>query len=120
MCFKDNLNRICHERGTYLSTVVKDLGISTSAVTRWNNGSLPKEEQMVALAKYLNCSVMDFFSDDESLSSVHEVKEHKIEHSFGNIPTLSSDEGDILDIFRSLDRKGQHQFMAEAYKFDKR
>lgn len=65
MTFAENLNRICKEKGTTLTAVVQSIGLSTSKVSYWNNGSLPKEEVMVELAKKLECSVMDFFADED-------------------------------------------------------
>lgn len=44
MTFKDNINRICKNRNTNLTTVVKKLGMSSSKVTAINNGSIPKED----------------------------------------------------------------------------
>lgn len=101
--FADNLNKICQMRGTTLTGVIKDMGLSTSKVSRWNNGSLPKEDMMIRLAQYLNCSVQDFFSD------TLEPSETK---------PKNNDEVDILRIFRSLERRTQHEFMTMVYSFE--
>lgn len=108
MNFKDNLNRICAERGTKLSPVLSALGYSTSKTTAINNGQIPKEDTLLELARYLNCSVMDFFADEDEISE---------------LPTLpcqpkDEDEEDILRIFRSLSRKRRHEFMAMVYEFE--
>ena len=105
MTFKENINRICHENGTTLTAVVKGLGLSTSKVSRWNDGALPKEEVMLLLAKTLGCSVMDFFADEEDLPRAEPRDE---------------DELDILRVFRSLPRRNRHEFMAMVYDFEKR
>ena len=68
MTFAENINRICKARGVTLTAFIKSLGMSTSKVTAINNGSLPKETEMVLFAEKLNCSVMDFFADAEVLS----------------------------------------------------
>lgn len=78
--FAENLNRICREKGTTVSSVLKDLGLSTSKVTLWNNGSLPKLEIIRKLADYLHCEVSDFFkypSEDEirTQSQLHDLTE---------------------------------------------
>lgn len=78
--FSENLNRICHEKGTTVSTILKELGLSTSKVTMWNNGSLPKIEIIIKLAKHLNVNVSDFFkypSEDElkTKSQLHDLTE---------------------------------------------
>ena len=63
MKFKDNFKRICNERGTTPTALLRNMGITTSKVTMWNKGALPKEDMLLRLAKELNCSVMDFFMD---------------------------------------------------------
>lgn len=101
--FKENFNRICREKGTTPTALCKKLGESTSKVSAWNNGSLPKEEMMLRLAQELNCSVMDFFADD--------ISEHTIEPE-------NDDETDILRIYRLLDRRAKHEFMTMVYEFE--
>lgn len=107
MTFKENINRICKEQGTTLTAVVKGLGLSTSKVSRWNEGALPKEEVMVLLAKELNCSVMDFFADEEDLP--HTPSQPQDE-----------DEEDILRVYRALSRRNKHEFMSMVYEFEAR
>ncbi|MDL2301823.1 helix-turn-helix domain-containing protein [Lachnospiraceae bacterium OttesenSCG-928-D06] len=104
MTFADNLKRICTERGTNPTTLCKELGLSTSKVSAWYGGSLPKQEVMVQLAEKLECSVMDFFADEEDLAAV----------------PADEDEKDILRVFRSLSRKGKHEFMAMVYEYEHR
>lgn len=105
MTFRENINRICKERGTTLSAVTRSMGLSSSKVTAWNNGSLPKEEVLLSLAQALNCSVMDFFADKEDLPETKPTNE---------------DEEDILRIYRSLPRRAKHEFMAMVYGFGDR
>ena len=104
MTFAENFNRICNARGTTPTTLCKELGLSTSKVSAWNKGSLPKQEIMVQLAKLLNCSVMDFFADDDEIHSRPE----------------NPDEEDILRIYRKLPRREKHEFMSMAYEFESR
>ena len=103
MSFQENLNRICKSRGTTLTALIKQMGYSTSKVTRWNEGSLPKQEVLKELADILKCSVKDFFDDELELSEIKPQNE---------------DEDDILRVFRSLSRKSKHEFMAMVYEFE--
>ena len=78
--FAENLNRICKEKGTTVSTVLKELGLSTSKVTLWNNGSLPKLEIIDKLAQHLNVFASDFFShpseyEVKTQSQLHDLTE---------------------------------------------
>lgn len=102
MDFATNFRRICQEKGTSPTAVCLSLGLSSSKVNLWNNGSLPKQKVMVELAKALDCSVMDFFADD-----VHTVD-----------ATLDDDEKDVIRLFRMLSRQQKHEFMSKAYSFE--
>lgn len=106
MSFKENLNLLCRKQGTTLTTMLKDLGYSTSKTTAINRGQIPKEETMLEMAKYLHCSVMDFFADEEDIEEAVEPE--------------NEDESDILRIYRALPRRAKHEFMAMAYEFENR
>lgn len=103
MTFIENLKRICTEKNTSPTALCKSLGYSTSKVGAWYNGSLPKERVMIELANALDCSVMDFFVDEEDLEEEE---------------PLSDDELDILNIYRNLDRENKHKFMAMVYGYE--
>ena len=111
MDFATNFKRICKERGTTPTAVCKQLNLSTSKANAWTTGSLPKEPMLILLAQTLNCSVMDFFADDETTSApVHNI--------FNVEFALDDDEKDIIRLFRMLDRKEKHEFMAKAYAYE--
>lgn len=101
--FRENLNRICRERGTKLTPVLKDLGYSTSKATAINNGQIPKEETLLELAKHLNCSVMDFFADEEDLKPSTDV--------------VFNDENEktLIEGYRNLPKSQQFRLMAYYY-----
>lgn len=107
MDFADNLKRICQQKGTNPTTLCKELGLSTSKVSAWYKGSLPKQEVMVQLAQKLECSVMDFFADEEDLPSAPPIPRDE-------------DEEDILRVYRGLSRRDRHEFMAMVYEFEAR
>ena len=106
MTFAKNIKRICAERGTNLTAVVKKVKGSSSFVTAINKGSLPKESELLEFAKELDCSVMDFFADEEDLAPQP-------------VPQ-NEDEQDVLKIYRSLSRRAKHEFMSMAYEFENR
>lgn len=105
MDFATNFKRICKERGTSPTRVCLNIGLSSSKVNLWNKGGIPKGDVMVRLARELECSVMDFFADEEDLIP-------KVEFA------LDEDEKDIIRLFRMLDRKQKHEFMTKAYAFE--
>lgn len=102
MSFAENVNRICKRQKKTLSAMIKELGWSTSKVSAINNGSIPTEDKMSEMAKYLNCNIADFFKTDREL---------KLD--------LDEDEQDIIDVFRCLTRKQRHEFMSYVYNFGK-
>lgn len=106
MSFRENINRICIQRGTNLTAVVKQVKGSSSFISAINKGSLPKEDEMVEMAKILHCSVLDFFMDEEDLAPQNEPQ--------------NEDEKDILRVYRSLSRRTKHEFMAMVYEFENR
>ena len=106
MTFAENIKRICAEKGTNLTAVVKKVKGSSSFVTAINKGSLPKESELLEFAKELGCSVMDFFANEEDL-----VPQPKPQNE---------DEQDILKIYRSLSRRAKHEFMSMVYEFENR
>ena len=82
-----------------------DCFILNSEGTVLAKGSLPKESEMLEMAKLLECSVMDFFADEEDLPETKPANE---------------DEEDILRIYRGLSRRAKHEFMSMAYEFENR
>ena len=106
MSFRENINRICIQRGTNLTAVVKQVKDSSSFTSAINKGSLPKEDEMVEMAKILHCSVLDFFMDEEDLAPQNEPQ--------------NEDEKDILRVYRSLSRRTKHEFMAMVYEVENR
>ena len=76
-------------------------------MSAWYKGSLPKQEVLIRLAEELNCSVMDFFADEEDLIEKEIVPNNE-------------DEKDILRIYRSLPRRAKHEFMAMVYEYENR
>lgn len=109
MSFKENINRICKQKGitlTNLVTQVKGSSAFTSAIN--TKGSLPKENEMVEMARILNCSVIDFFSDEEDVTEESTISSH------------DEDEEDIIRVYRTLSRRNRHEFMTMVYEFENR
>lgn len=47
---------VCQEKGTTPTAVVNELNISVGSVTKWKNGSIPRDSTILTLANYLNVS----------------------------------------------------------------
>lgn len=55
--FYDNICKICKDKGTTPTTILKELGYSTGNVTQWKKGSVPNVELCVAIARHLGITV---------------------------------------------------------------
>lgn len=97
MTFKDNINRLCKLHGTNLTSLIKECGFSSSKATAINKGQIPTEEQLLALSKALNCSVMDFFADEEDFIA------------------KDDDEQILIEGYRSLPKSQQLRLLAYYY-----
>ena len=95
--FFDQLKKICSERGTSPTAVVKSVGLSSGKVTAWKNGSIPKMNIIQLLADRLEVPVAYFFGSD--------------------IPQpLPEDEDELLSIYRRLGKSGQRQLIGKAHE----
>ncbi len=66
--FYDNVYKVCRERGTTPTTVLKELGFSSGNVSKWKSGSVPNIDMVQAIAKYLRVS-LDYLVNLEGDSS---------------------------------------------------
>lgn len=57
MDFYNNLQSICKSKGTTLTKVLEECGLSKSYVTHWKKGVKPTFEQMITVAHQLNISL---------------------------------------------------------------
>lgn len=55
--FYDNIYKICTEKGTTPTTVLKDLGFSSGNVSKWKNGSVPNVDMCLAISRKLGVSL---------------------------------------------------------------
>lgn len=64
--FYDNFDKLCTKIGTSPTNFTKNvLGLSTSKVTAWKNGSIPKYEILQKIADVFNVSVGDLFDGEQ-------------------------------------------------------
>ena len=55
--FYDRLKAVCKERGTTVTAMLKELGLSTGGTGYWKKGQLPKGDVLAAIADYLQTSI---------------------------------------------------------------
>lgn len=97
--FFEQFNLLCVENGTTPTRFTIDiLKLSSSKVTAWKNGSIPKIEILQKIASYFNVSVGYLFDGKKNSSSSE----------------LSENEQKIIDIFKSLTETQQGQLIGRA------
>lgn len=55
--FWNRLYALCKEKNTTPTSLAKELKLSTSKVTAWKNGAIPKGDILLLLSNYFNVSV---------------------------------------------------------------
>ena len=124
--FYENFDRICRERGTSASAAALAIGKAKNTAGGWKrNGTIPKEDELIALAKHLRCRVADFFREDgqvhfkspedmyEYWTYVNSINPLNVDSTFG----LDEGESDFVDIYRSCNKRQQAQLMVLVYGF---
>lgn len=66
--FYENLQILCHSHGITLTTLAKDLGLSSGNLSKWKNGGHPRADTAQKIAAYFHVSLDALFSDGSSPS----------------------------------------------------
>ena len=91
---------LCNKIGTTPTRFTKEiLGLSSSKITAWKNGSIPKYEILQAIANYFNVTVGYLFDGDKKISSSSELTEN---------------EQELLSIFAKLTPEQQLKLIGRA------
>ena len=76
--FYDRLRALCKEKGTSLSAVLKELGLSTGSTGSWKKGQLPKGDILAKIAQRLDTSI-DYIVFGEFRSDLTDDEQRLIE-----------------------------------------
>lgn len=94
--FYDQLEYLCEKEGTTPTAFVKDtLGLSTSKITAWKNGSIPKYGILEMISNHFNVSISFLFEDSTTLKSALSDEENELINKYKALS--SSDKGRILE-----------------------
>ncbi len=104
--FYTRLKEVCKSNGTTVTSVLKELKISTSAVGNWNKGSLPTGDTLVALSTHLNVSIDYLLLGKSAVAS----------NSFLDMVDITPDEYNILNTYREMDMVGK-KLLQDQLKF---
>ncbi len=95
----DNINALCSEIGTTPTKFTTEvLKLSSSKVTAWKNGSIPKYEILQAIANYFHVTIGYLFDGGEKSSP----------------PELTENEQAIVKVFKELTDTQQGEIIGRA------
>ena len=100
--FFERLNQLCEEKGTTPNPLLTPLGISSGTITRWKEGVQPTGKFLIIISDALGCSI-DYLLGRTDNPQSHTDKE-----------ILSSDEQDLLEIYRNFNDKGKVALKTQA------
>ena len=116
--FIDNLRKACFENGTSPTTLLRDLGMSTSSVTSWKKGTVPSVATVYKLARALGVSVAQLLDgcgldegEIENYPSSAQAEKHK-----KSAPILT--DKDERDIARTLEGLVDELEQSNSLMFD--
>ena len=100
--FFDQLKRLCTQRGTTPTALVRKVGFSTATVTSWKNGASPKLDMVERLAEALQVPVSALCESQPEPTSP--------------APSFSAEEMELVEVYRKLDNSGQRRLFGKAYE----
>ena len=96
--FYNQLEKLCRNNNTTPTSFIKELGYSSSKITAWKNGSIPKYEILNKISEYFNIPISYLFEESNQ------------EINFCHLP---SDQQELLDLYNQLDPIKQAEFKGE-------
>lgn len=105
MTFYENFISLCRNIGKKPNTVGKELGIGSSIITQWKNGSIPSTEKILLLADYFNVSADFLLCRTKNPTT-----------NVGNNISGNSNNGDNNISVGTLSKETQDSFISEFLK----
>lgn len=97
--FYDQLNRLCKENNTTPTAFITEkLGLSSSKITAWKGGSIPKYGILKKIASFFNVPVSYLFIEDSDI----------------NTNRLEEREQDLISLFKQLDEYDKGKVFSKA------
>lgn len=70
--FFDNYLRFCAQKGVKPTAAAAQIGLDRAAVRRWRDGSIPKGDTLLAIAKYFGVTISELFSENKENAATPE------------------------------------------------
>lgn len=109
--FFDQLAKLCEDKNTTPTKFVTEiLHLSSSKVTAWKNGSIPKYEILNSIANYFGVSVGALFDGKENCqNTTPEIK---------MIQSINDTSKELLEVFESLPMRERIKLLNAVYDFE--
>ena len=75
--FYERLQQLCRAQNTSVSSMLRELGLSTGSTGNWKRGQLPKGDVLQKIAAYLHTSI-DYIVTGEYKTDLSEEEQHLI------------------------------------------
>ncbi|MCL2053135.1 MAG: helix-turn-helix domain-containing protein [Oscillospiraceae bacterium] len=106
--FYSILENLCKENNVKISPLLKELGLSVGAISRWKKGIFPSAETLMRLSKRFNCSIDYLLGLTDAPTPPSKEPTSELQ--------LADDEQELLNIYRALNSRGKTLVKAEAYR----
>lgn len=120
--FYENFDRICKTQGTSPSAAAVAIGKARTLPAGWKkNHTIPKEDELKALAQHLHCSVADFFADDSGMrfgTSEESAINSLYQAQDNEAVDLDENEEELLRIYGECSKKQRAKLMMLVYDFE--
>lgn len=88
--FFERLQSLCIRHNTDVSSVLKELGLSTSKGTAWRSGSIPKGDVLLKLANYFHVSTDYLLGNTDDPAPVDKIKKPSTPEGEGHTISFAS------------------------------
>lgn len=102
MALWENIERLCYEQGESVNQLIQAIGLTPKSATGWKNGSIPRNSTLKKIADHFGVTVDWLLSDEAVTPSKWDSKKETSEYG-----TLSSQEKQIIDMYRELTEMGK-------------
>lgn len=121
MNFWERFTLSCQNIGKKPNPVGKEIGVSSSTISQWKNGSIPNGETLMKIADYLNVSVDYLLGRTDSSNNNNIINTGDINGNHNaNIGVVEHDketEKEISSIISGMSYREKTELMTLIYKF---
>lgn len=107
MAILEKLEKLCYENGESLNGLAAQIGVASSTVTGWNQGSTPRKGTLKKIADHFGVTVDFLLSDEATTPSKWDSRKETSEYG-----ALSSQEKQIIDMYRELTEMGKMRMLS--------